>query len=122
MLQLLHVTCLCVCIVQAPGIFDGCCFYFYGTFIPPKASREELTYLVTLADGSVIHREPRTEDSKKQEPLQWPYHFKGKHWISNTFIVYDPLTKNVPIVSEPNVTTVAASWILDCLSYFELKL
>ena len=90
--------------------------------MPPKASKEELAYLVTLADASVVHREPKIEDNERQDPIQWPYHFKGKHWISNVFIVYDPSSKNVPVVSEPNARTVAASWILDCLSYFELRL
>lgn len=89
--------------------------------MPPKATKDELTYLVTLAGGNVLHREPKAEDSKRQEPLQWPYHFKGKRWISNTFTVYDPSSKNVPVMCEPNVTIVAASWILDCLSHFELK-
>ena len=91
--------------------------------MPPKASKEELTYLVTLADANVLHREPKTENSGRRESIQWPYHFKGKHWITNAFIVYDPSSlKNVPVVLESNVRVVAASWILDCLSYFELKL
>jgi len=90
--------------------------------MPPKASKEELTHLVTLANGSVIHREPKTEDVDRQEPVQWPYHFKGKHWISDVFIIYDPSSKNIPVVSELNTRAFAASWILDCLSHFELRL
>lgn len=77
---------------------------------------------MSLADARVLHREPKTEDSERQETIQWPYHFKGKQWISNVFIVYDPLSKNIPVVSEETARVVPASWILDCLSYFELKL
>jgi len=108
--------------LQAPGIFDGCRFYFYGIFIPPKASKEDLTYLVTLADGVILNREPKTDNDEIQAVVQWPYHFKGKDCISSTFIVYDPSSKSAPTSSEPHVTIVPASWILDCLSHFELKL
>ncbi|XP_065897466.1 BRCA1-associated RING domain protein 1-like isoform X2 [Dysidea avara] len=106
----------------APGIFDGCQFYFYGTFIPPKASKEDLTYLVTLANGVILNREPKSDNDDIQAVVEWPYHFKGKDCLSSTFIVYDPWSKSVPTTTELHVTIVPASWILDCLSHFELKL
>ena len=77
---------------------------------------------MTLADGVILNREPKADSDETEAVVQWPYHFKGKNCSSSTFIVFDPSSKSAPIFAEPHVTVVPASWILDCLSHFELKL
>ena len=101
-------------ILQAPGLFDGCEFYFTGDFPPPGASKEDLVHLVRLSGGKILSRQPKSSDS--HVPTH-PFHAK-QCTIQNTFIIYDPCTELVPPSSK--VATVPASWLLDCLSYFEL--
>lgn len=103
-------------IIQVPGLFDGCEFYFVGDFPPPGASKEDLMHLVRLSGGSVVSRQPKSSDSHMSIH---PFHAK-QYAFQNTFIVYDPCTE--PRILPPNskVAIVPASWLLDCLSYFEL--
>ena len=77
-------------------------------------------YLVRLSGGKVLTREPRACD---QRDFIYPFH--AKHTVGlpvcNRFIVYDPCTDKVPIRNgTKNLATVPASWLLDCLSHFEL--
>ena len=99
--------------LQAPGLFDGCEFYFTGNFPPPGASKEDLMHLVRLSGGKSLTREPKSFD---QLMSTHPFHAK-QNVVPNTFIIYDPCTKQVP--HSRKVATVPASWLLDCLSYFE---
>lgn len=106
--------------MQAPGLFDGCQFYFSGMFPPPRASKEDLSHLVKLAGGSVLTREPRGQEDTTHV---CPYHAKPQSpfFSSHTFIVYDSHVENSPAKPKTSsVVTVPSLWLLDCLSHFEL--
>ena len=62
-------------------------------------------------------REPRACD---QQLFTYPFH--AKHLpIYGKYVVYDPCTDKIPVrTGDKNVATVPASWLLDCLSHFEL--
>ena len=106
--------------IQAPGLFDGCQFYFSGVFSPPRASKEDLSHLVKLAGGRVLAREPRSQEDSAHI---CPYHAapQSLFFCNHTFIVYDSHSEHSPAkVRASNVITVPSSWLLDCLSHFEL--
>ena len=106
--------------MQAPGLFDGCQFYFFGVFPPPRASKEDLSHLVKLAGGSVLTREPRGQEDTTHI---CPYHAKPQSpfFSRHTFIVYDSHGENSPAKAKTSsVVTVPSLWLLDCLSHFEL--
>ena len=110
-----------IVVMQAPGLFDGCQFYFSGMFPPPRASKEDLSHLVKLAGGSVLTREPRGQENTTHV---CPYHAKPQSpfFSSHTFVVYDSHVENSPgaKAKTSSVVTVPSLWLLDCLSHFEL--
>lgn len=69
-----------------------------------------------LSGGRVISRQPKLSDSHL---LINPFHAKQGAGRS-TFIVYDPCTELHVVPPSGQVAVVPASWLLDCLSYFEL--
>ena len=106
--------------MQAPGLFDGCEFYFSGVFSPPRASKDDLSHLVKLAGGRVLAREPR---SQEETAHICPYHAtpQSLFFSNHTFIVYDSYSElSHAKVRSTNVIAVPSSWLLDCLSHFEL--
>ena len=50
---------------QLPGLFDGCQFYFDGSFVYPTPEKSELVALVKAGSGQVVTREPRLQ-------ILWP--------------------------------------------------
>ena len=102
--------------MQAPGLFDGCEFYFSGSFVPPRASKEDLLLIVQLSGGNVLHREPLFSD-QELEGSAYPFHAKPNVPFSK-FIVYDPCRRKLPPKSTAkNIAVVPVSWLLDCLKY-----
>ena len=73
-------------------------------------------HLVRLSGGRVISRQPKSSDS------HFSIHpFGAKQCaVHSTFIVYNPCTELHVVPPSSEVAVVPASWLLDCLSYFEL--
>ena len=63
-----------------------------------------------------MSRQPKSCDS--HAPIH-PFHAKRKA-VQSTFIVYDPCTELHIVSPTSDVAVVPASWLLDCLSFFEL--
>lgn len=122
-------------LLQNPGLFDGCDFYFVGTSLPSTTpSRDELVGLITAAGGRLLSREPRVdpkeeEDAKGGPPRQCPFHGALSDGLKGvgTFVLYDPccLEESSKLLSKwrhhGTTVTVPIAWILDCLTHFEMK-
>ena len=131
----LRVSFLCSNLLQNPSLFDGCDFYFVGLSVSSTSpSRDELVGLITAAGGRILSREPRVEPKEEGEvkggpPRQCPFHGALSSDLKgiNTFVLYDPcsLEESSKLISKwrhhRTTVTVPIAWILDCLTYFELK-
>lgn len=73
-------------------------------------------HLVRLSGGRVLGRQPKSSDLTVSTH---PFHAKQSA-VQNTFIVYDPCTELHIVPPSSKVVIVPASWLLDCLSHFEL--
>ncbi|XP_072036784.1 BRCA1-associated RING domain protein 1-like [Amphiura filiformis] len=107
---------------QLPGLFDGCNFFFYGTF-KPSPSKNELIDLVKSGGGAIVQRQPKPDDDVIQVSTTVPYHVNQDSQLSNCsyFIIYDEVTTRVPPkVNTGKVCTATVSWLMDCISNFAL--
>ena len=109
-------------LIQLPGLFDGCEIYLAGNFSPPRASKEDLSYLIKLSGGKILNREPRS--TEKSSTTIWPCHSTENNRIY-VFIVYDPHTEASQSIATKssacnNVAIVPASWLLDSITHFQL--
>ena len=93
-------------------MFDGCDIFLTGDFEESGVSKEELSLLLKLAGGTVLNRAPR------QHRQAFPFHLKVVSRCLNTFIVSNSGHSEPQI---PACAVVSASWILDCLSHFEIQ-
>lgn len=112
-------------ILQSPGLFDGCEFFFRGSFPPPHPSKQDIQMLVSLAGGQFLTREPRVDsDSHSPGASSYPFHAQpGSVFAScHQFILYNPLSVHhrPAVISARKLIITPASWVLDCLSTFEL--
>ena len=95
-----------------------------GIFPPTQASKEDLSRLIKLAGGKVLTREPKDHSLSTVCPYHMNHSSKVKP--SSTFVVYDPCCTEQNVKSKnsstqtTHVAIVPASWLLDCLSCFEL--
>ncbi|XP_061185474.1 BRCA1-associated RING domain protein 1-like [Saccostrea echinata] len=103
---------------QLPGLFDGCQFYFSGNFEYPTPDKEELIDLVKLGGGHVIQREPKPGHIPETD-LTIPYHAPAGMETCCIFIIHDNNCQFQPIRT-PVITSVRASWVMDCISQFKL--
>jgi len=124
---------------QFPPLFDGCSFYFSGEFHSTPSKAEYLD-LIKLGGGIILHREPKAETS---HPLITPsspalmkmisskmldsptvaYHAKPDTAQSHCtqFIIFDSeASPHHKQLSTPIMCTAPSTWILDCISNFEL--
>lgn len=90
--------------------------------MPPSLSKTDIASLVTYAGGSVLRKLPKPVSGKDSLPSR-PFHAKPESMLKcPVFIVYDPaspdLQNEVPTVV--GVTNISTTWILDCLSSFQL--
>ncbi|XP_065053661.1 BRCA1-associated RING domain protein 1-like [Rhopilema esculentum] len=124
---------------QFPPLFDGCSFFFSGDF-KSHPSKPDLLSLVQFGGGTILHREPKPETShplitpsspavmkmmslKVQESPTIAYHAKPNTSQSHCtqFIIFDPVScPDHKRLSTPIMCTAPSTWILDCISNFEL--
>ncbi|XP_071482423.1 BRCA1-associated RING domain protein 1-like [Diadema antillarum] len=108
---------------QFPGLFDGCHFYFSGTFTHPTPSKTELAHLIQLGGGTILNRQPKPDDDVIQVSTIVPYHAKSGSELAACahFILYDHLGKRIPPSIRTNkICTVPVWWLLDCVSQFSI--
>ncbi|KAL3831245.1 hypothetical protein ACJMK2_023019 [Sinanodonta woodiana] len=105
---------------QLPGLFDGCQFYFHGTFEYPTPEKEELVELVKNGGGRVLMREPKP-GHYCDEDLTVPYHAPPHGNLKECcfYIVHDTSLKFPPIRTL-RLCSVPASWIMNCIDKFML--
>ncbi|KAK3587818.1 hypothetical protein CHS0354_019683 [Potamilus streckersoni] len=105
---------------QLPGLFDGCQFYFHGTFEYPTPEKEELLELVKNGGGRILMREPKP-GHHCDEDLTVPYHAPPHGNLKECcfYIVHDTSLKFPPIRT-PRLCSVPASWIMNCIDKFIL--
>ena len=104
-----------------PRIFDGCHFFMYGSFSPPLPTKVQLIELIKVSGGQILSREPKHDSDLVQSCRKVPYHAvpDTPQYYFTYYIVYDPSQRYLPrSVHLGKVSTVSASWVLDCISQF----
>ena len=111
---------LLICFIQMPGLFDGCQFYFHGSFENPTAEKEELIQLVKAGGAHILAREPKP-GHLDESTLTVPYHAPENDPISRccVFVIHD---NNVlfPPIRTPVICSAPVTWIMECISSFQL--
>eukprot|EP00794_Sanderia_malayensis_P003062 gene3062-3525_t len=130
--------------MQFPALFDGCSFYLSGEF-QSTPCKSELLEMINLGGGRLLQREPKVETS---HPLITPaspavmkmmltsstdeltstvvaYHAKPNTAQSHCtqYIIHDKQQSNSDRhkrVCSPILSTATTSWIMDCISSFEI--
>ena len=111
-------VCLCVC--QLPGLFDGCSFYLAGEFHLPTPPRHELTHLLTLGGGVLLHREP-TLDLINQSAVSVPYHAHMTSSLAHcSHYVVSEAERDVTVDTGGRMCRVPPAWIMTCIAEFRL--
>lgn len=105
-------------IFQIPRLFDGCEFFFSGTFDPPHPTKEDLVRLVKMAGGTLVNREPR---SSVCSSAMCPYHAKPGSPLCACPVVIVSGSSTYPTKEHSTTFQVPPTWIFDCLSHFQLK-
>ncbi|PIK47234.1 putative BRCA1-associated RING domain protein 1 [Apostichopus japonicus] len=111
---------------QFPPLFDGCHFYIHGNFSPPTPPKEELASLLKLGGGTILTRYPKPDDDVIQASTIVPYHAKPESELASCsyYIIYDTGAKRKntpPRVRTAKLCTVPVSWVMDCISRYELQ-
>ncbi|CAE1237156.1 BARD1 [Acanthosepion pharaonis] len=107
---------------QLPRLFDGCQFYFHGTFNYPTPEKEDLIELVKFGGGHVLSREPKLH-SLDPTDLTVPFHAQNSknEELSHCglFIIHDNKA-NYPRVRHKHLCSAPAAWITECIASFSL--
>ena len=106
---------------QLPKLFDGCYFYFGGTF--KHHPKDNLIKLVTAAGGQILSRKPKPDSDVTQTINTVAYHAKpdsDQHFCTQ-YIIYEDLSNHRPErVRQGKVWMAPSSWFIDCVMSFEL--
>ena len=125
--------------MQFPRLFDGCSFFFSGDF-KSHPTKPELLEIIKLGGGTILHREPKAETShplitesspavlkmmatKSVDAPTVAYHAKPDTAQSHCtqYIIFDAETcPNHKRLSTPIMCTAPSTWLLDCISKFEI--
>ena len=118
-----------------PRLLDGCSFFLRGIFKPPTPTKQDVIKLIELGGGKILHREPKVRDddvrSFPSSPIvtsiscapEVAYHAPANSTLSccTEFILYDSMSCDQPkIVHSPVLRTAPVTWLMDCISSFEL--
>ena len=101
---------------KAPGLFDGCEFYFSGSFNYPMPSKDGLIQLVLQAGGKVLNREPKEDDAIFSSC--YPFHAPPNSVFGSCHILI--ISQLCDYQKTGNIAHLPASWILDSISCFRL--
>uniref|UniRef100_A0A673SMT6 BRCA1-associated RING domain protein 1 n=1 Tax=Suricata suricatta TaxID=37032 RepID=A0A673SMT6_SURSU len=104
-----------------PKLFDGCYFYFGGTF--KHHPKDNLVKLVTAAGGQVLSRKPKPDSDVTQTINTVAYHAKADsdQRFCTQYIIYEDLSSHRPErVRQGKVWMAPSSWFINCVMSFEL--
>ncbi|XP_043931656.1 BRCA1-associated RING domain protein 1 [Protopterus annectens] len=104
-----------------PKLFDGCYFFFMGSF--KKHSKDDLVQLIKAGGGQILHRQPKPESDVTQTINTVAYHADpdSDQSYCTQYIIYDKLSNYAPEkVRQGKVWTAPSSWIIDCVTSFQL--
>ena len=104
-----------------PKLFDGCYFYFGGTF--KHHPKDNLIKLVAAGGGQILIRKPKPDSDVTQTINTVAYHAKpdSDQRFCTQYIIYGDLSNHRPErVRQGKVWMAPSSWFIDCVMSFEL--
>lgn len=104
-----------------PKLFDGCYFYFGGTF--KRLPKDNLIKLVTAAGGQILSRRPKPDSDVTQTINTIAYHAQpdSDQRFCTQYIIYEDASNYRPErIRQGKVWMAPSSWFIDCVMSFEL--
>ncbi|NXE90030.1 BARD1 protein, partial [Menura novaehollandiae] len=104
-----------------PKLFDGCYFYFLGSF--KRHQKSDLTELVKAAGGQVLVRQPKPDSDVTQTINTVAYHAESTsdQRLCTQYVIYDVASKFKPEkIRQGKVWMAPSSWLIDCVMSFQL--
>ncbi|NWT81021.1 BARD1 protein, partial [Lanius ludovicianus] len=104
-----------------PKLFDGCYFYFLGSF--KHHQKSDLLELVKAAGGQVLVRQPKPDSDVTQTINTVAYHAEptSDQRLCTQYIIYDVASKFQPEkIRQGKVWTAPSSWLIECVMSFQL--
>ncbi|XP_062389591.1 BRCA1-associated RING domain protein 1 [Sardina pilchardus] len=104
-----------------PGLFDGCFFFLLGSFRRPE--KADLLQLIREGGGQVLSRQPKPDSDVTQTLSAAAYHAQpgSDQALCTQYILYEPQGAYRPSrVRLGKVWSAPVSWLLDCISAFQL--
>ncbi|XP_010131478.1 PREDICTED: BRCA1-associated RING domain protein 1-like, partial [Buceros rhinoceros silvestris] len=104
-----------------PKLFDGCYFYFLGTF--SRHQKSDLVELVKAAGGQVLVRQPKPDSDVTQTVNTVAYHAEpaSDQRFCTQYVIYDVSSKFKPEkIRQGKVWMAPSSWLIDCVMSFQL--
>ncbi|NXF06543.1 BARD1 protein, partial [Smithornis capensis] len=104
-----------------PKLFDGCYFYFLGSF--KRHQKSDLTELVRAAGGQILVRQPKPDSDVTQTINTVSYHAEptSDQRFCTQYVIYDAASKFKPEkIRQGKVWMAPSSWLIDCVMSFQL--
>ncbi|NXQ26324.1 BARD1 protein, partial [Alaudala cheleensis] len=104
-----------------PKLFDGCYFYFLGSF--KKHPKSDLLELVKAAGGQVLVRQPKPDSDVTQTINTVAYHAdpSSDQRHCTQYVIYDVASKFQPErIRQGKVWMAPSSWLIGCVMSFQL--
>ncbi|KAM9380299.1 BRCA1-associated RING domain protein 1 [Phaethornis superciliosus] len=104
-----------------PKLFDGCYFYFLGSFNHHQKS--DLVELVKAAGGQILVRQPKPDSDVTQTINTVAYHAASTsdQRFCTQYVIYDASSKFKPEkIRQGKVWMAPSSWLVDCAMSFQL--
>ncbi|XP_071418221.1 BRCA1-associated RING domain protein 1 isoform X1 [Pithys albifrons albifrons] len=104
-----------------PKLFDGCYFYFLGSF--KHHQKSDLLELVRAAGGQVLVRQPKPDSDVTQTINTVSYHAEpgSDQRFCTQYVIYDGTSKFKPEkIRQGKVWMAPSSWLIDCVMSFQL--
>ncbi|NXQ79269.1 BARD1 protein, partial [Nyctibius grandis] len=104
-----------------PKLFDGCYFYFLGSF--RRHQKSDLVELVKAAGGQILVRQPKPDSDVTQTINTVAYHAESTsdQRFCTQYVIYDVSSKFKPEkIRQGKVWMAPSSWLLDCVMSFQL--
>ncbi|NXS62468.1 BARD1 protein, partial [Brachypteracias leptosomus] len=104
-----------------PKLFDGCYFYFLGSF--KRHQKSDLVELVKAAGGQILVRQPKPDSDVTQTINTVAYHAEptSDQRFCTQYVIYDASSKFKPEkIRQGKVWMAPSSWLIDCVMAFQL--
>ncbi|NWZ66053.1 BARD1 protein, partial [Acrocephalus arundinaceus] len=104
-----------------PKLFDGCYFYFLGSF--KQHQKSDLLELVKAAGGQILVRQPKPDSDVTQTINTVAYHADptSDQRHCTQYVIYDVASKFQPEkIRQGKVWMAPSSWLIGCVMSFQL--